>query len=78
MPHGNSASLYKNRGRLKLVDSVPHDDNHTEPYYVLRSMRTTDLEQVTGIEHQSFSMPWSPLTYLYEINQNRNASYGSY
>lgn len=55
------------------MGSVPHDDNHTEPYYVLRSMRTTDLEQVTGIEHKSFSMPWSPLTYLYEINQNRNA-----
>jgi ribosomal-protein-alanine N-acetyltransferase len=51
-------------------------DNQNAPIYVLRPMRTTDLEQVIGIEHQSFSTPWSPLTYLYEINQNRNAYMG--
>lgn len=51
-------------------------DNHKSPLYVLRAMRTTDLEQVIGIEHQSFSMPWSPLTYMYEINQNRHAFMG--
>lgn len=41
--------------------------------YLFRPMTIDDIEQVIHIEHLSFSMPWSPLTYLYEIQQNRAA-----
>jgi ribosomal-protein-alanine N-acetyltransferase len=41
--------------------------------YLLRPMKPADIGQVTAIDRSSFSLPWSPLTYLYEINENRNA-----
>ncbi len=44
--------------------------------YTLRPMKVGDIQQVSDIERHSFSMPWSPLTYVYEINQNRDAYMG--
>lgn len=41
--------------------------------YLLRPMTIDDIGQVITIERLSFSMPWSPLTYFYEIQQNRAA-----
>lgn len=42
--------------------------------YLFRPMTIDDIGQVITIERLSFSMPWSPLTYFYEIQQNRAAS----
>ncbi len=44
--------------------------------YILRPMKVTDVDQVVRIDHRSFSMPWSPLTYNYEIKHNANAALG--
>lgn len=41
--------------------------------HILRPMQVDDIGQVITIERLAFSMPWSPLTYLYEIQQNRSA-----
>lgn len=39
-------------------------------------MKVSDIEQVNEIERQSFTMPWSALTYVYEIRQNHHAHMG--
>lgn len=39
----------------------------------LRPMHTDDIAQVIAIEKRSFSMPWSPRTYTYEINESENS-----
>lgn len=43
------------------------------PPYTIRYMLEEDVGQVAAIELASFEMPWSPLAYIYEINQNPNA-----
>jgi ribosomal-protein-alanine N-acetyltransferase len=47
--------------------------NEKHVAYLVRPMKPADIGQVTAIDRSSFSLPWSPLTYLYEINENRNA-----
>lgn len=44
--------------------------------YILRPMKVGDIQQIHAIESRSFPLPWSPLTYIYEINQNRDAYMG--
>lgn len=47
-----------------------------EKKYILREMAVGDIDQVSEIERRSFTMPWSPLTYVYEIRQNPDSYMG--
>jgi ribosomal-protein-alanine N-acetyltransferase len=42
--------------------------------YLIRAMHTIDVPRVSYIEMRSFTMPWSPMAYLHEINHNPNAA----
>ena len=46
------------------------------PFYTLRAMKIADVEQVSQIDRLSFSMPWSPLTIAYEVQQNPDSYMG--
>lgn len=54
---------------------MSHSSSKT-PTYVLRKMHLGDVDQVSDIERQAFPIPWSPLTYVYEIKQNRDSYMG--
>lgn len=42
--------------------------------YIVEPMRLSDLEQVHEIERASFSSPWSPRAYRYEIVENEHST----
>ncbi|MBI5957777.1 MAG: ribosomal protein S18-alanine N-acetyltransferase [Chloroflexi bacterium] len=44
------------------------------PTYLTRHMRLEDIPQVVSIDRLSFSSPWSPNTYQFEVN-NRETSH---
>lgn len=44
------------------------------PHTIVRSMRLEDIPQVVAIDRASFTLPWSPNTYQFEIN-NRDTSH---
>lgn len=39
--------------------------------FLIRPMRLDDLEQVLAIDRASFSMPWPPSSYRYELEENQ-------
>ena len=44
--------------------------------YVIRPMELSDIQQVTMIERQVFTMPWPSFVYVHEISQNKLAHMG--
>lgn len=40
------------------------------PHYILRPMRTADIQQVMVIDRAAFPSPWSASIYHYEVTQN--------
>lgn len=42
---------------------------------LLRAMRLSDLDNITPLEHQLFSSPWSKDDYIYELSSNPYAKY---
>lgn len=60
-----------------MTDDLPTflAESDKQPYFV-RPMRSADINRIAFIEMHSFSMPWSPLAYLHEINHNSQAYMG--
>lgn len=40
---------------------------------IIRKMTEADIEQVIAIDQASFSLPWPPRSFHYEVNENRVA-----
>jgi ribosomal-protein-alanine N-acetyltransferase len=57
-----------------MADSAEHNNNNGN--FRLRYMTERDLRQVNEIDTHSFSMPWSPLVYHYELTHNHRAHMG--
>lgn len=45
------------------------------PPYKVEPMQWVDVPEVTAIERDSFSLPWSDYTYRHELLENRNSHY---
>jgi ribosomal-protein-alanine N-acetyltransferase len=48
-------------------------ENHTDTHYRLRYMRIEDVTRIYEIDQLSFSIPWTPKSYVFEINDNQTS-----
>src|SRR5437868_797569 len=48
-------------------------ENHTDTHYRLRYMRIEDVTRIYEIDQLSFSIPWTPKSYAFEINDNQTS-----